>query len=263
VAEDDAVNQKIVQLILEKAGFRVDLAADGRQAVEACRRNRYDAILMDIRMPIMDGSEAARRIRRLESEKADNTFKPVAIIAMTGDASDRVTDAAHFPEMNAAVGKPLHRDQLLAVVTELMATQARPRPQDITAGNPCGTSEQSAAKAPPLDFERAVEEFMGQKDILLTLLKEFMGQAENRVDKIRRAAAGRGLEAIQAEAHTLRGAAANLRAGNLARAAADLQQAAAENETERILELTEKLDQELDQLRHYIQPLLAEDSTQC
>ncbi len=67
VADDYEVNQKIVQLILQKSGYRVDIVENGQQAVDTCQQNHYDLILMDIQMPLMDGHEATRVIR--EGEK--------------------------------------------------------------------------------------------------------------------------------------------------------------------------------------------------
>ena len=75
VAEDHEVNQKVAQLILEKAGFHVDIVADGRQAVAAHQENPYDLILMDIQMPGMDGQEATGQIRAWELNAQSSKLK--------------------------------------------------------------------------------------------------------------------------------------------------------------------------------------------
>ena len=79
VADDYEVNQKIVQLILQKSGYCVDIVENGQQAVETCQQNHYDLILMDIQMPLMDGHEATKQIRKWEKGfKAEKELKALS-----------------------------------------------------------------------------------------------------------------------------------------------------------------------------------------
>jgi CheY-like chemotaxis protein/HPt (histidine-containing phosphotransfer) domain-containing protein len=271
VADDSVVNQKIAQLILEKAGYHVDVVENGHQAVEICQRNHYDLILMDIQMPYMDGHEATRQIRAWELEaqssklkKKDSaelsafSFQPsaraqrVPIIAMTGNASEGGFSAARCPGMNDGIGKPLQRDHLLAVVEKWTATESMRDPQAAAVSAGCPPAGRVAKDQAPLDFDRAVEEFMGQKDILLGILDQFMNKAGEQMQTIRQAAACCDYGRIASEAHALKGGAANLRADELAGVASGLEQAAAAKQPEPVFGLAEKLENEFDRLANYI-----------
>jgi two-component system sensor histidine kinase/response regulator len=82
LVEDNTVNQTLADLLLEKRGYKVSVAGNGREGVEALERERFDVVLMDIQMPEMDGFEATAAIR--EKEKLRGTHMP--IIAMTANA---------------------------------------------------------------------------------------------------------------------------------------------------------------------------------
>jgi CheY-like chemotaxis protein/HPt (histidine-containing phosphotransfer) domain-containing protein len=271
VAEDYDVNQKIVQLILQKAGYCVDIVADGQQAVEACRQNHYDLILMDIQMPVMDGHEATREIRAWELEaqssklkKKDSaelsafSFQPssraqrVPIIAMTGNASEGAFSAGRYPGMNDSIGKPLQRDHLLAVIQKWTAAESIREPEEMPVNERFPSAMGVEGDQPPLDFDRAIEEFMGQKDILLGILGKFTDKAGDQMKTIRQAAAGSDYEAIKSETHALKGGASNLRADKLAGLASGLEQAAAAKQPDQVSDLAEKLENEFNRLVNYI-----------
>jgi CheY-like chemotaxis protein len=96
--------------VLEKEGFAVDVAEDGRQAVEAWRRGTYDLILMDCQMPHLDGYEATREIRREERETAAASHIP--IIALTAHAMKGAAEDCRRAGMDDYLTKPLDREQL-------------------------------------------------------------------------------------------------------------------------------------------------------
>jgi len=110
LAEDNVVNQKVAARVLEREGFVVDVAHDGRQAVEAWRRGTYDLILMDCQMPQLDGYEATREIRREERESGGASRVP--IIALTAHAMKGAAEDCRRAGMDDYLTKPLDREQL-------------------------------------------------------------------------------------------------------------------------------------------------------
>jgi CheY-like chemotaxis protein len=111
IAEDNAINQKVAQFLLKRAGYAVDTVWDGFQAVQACLVTDYDLILMDCQMPKMDGLEATRRIRQL------NRPQPM-IIAVTAHALVGDREKCLASGMDDYVSKPYHQEHLLRIVRE-------------------------------------------------------------------------------------------------------------------------------------------------
>ncbi len=109
MAEDNAINQRVGKLILERAGFKVDLAKDGKEALEAHRQKSYDLILMDCQMPVMDGFEASRSIREMGKPQ------PV-IIAVTANALVGEREKCLEAGMDDYLSKPFHAEQLVSLI---------------------------------------------------------------------------------------------------------------------------------------------------
>ena len=118
VVEDNVANLKLACLLLEQAGYTIDKAINGIEAVAAATRFNYAAILMDIRMPIMDGIEATKRIRQLPGSRAT-----VPIIAMTADIAEYADDELQEAGMAAVIPKPVDENKLLAVLSNLVGSK--------------------------------------------------------------------------------------------------------------------------------------------
>jgi len=119
VAEDNAINQKVIDSMLRRQGWSVLLAGNGRLACEAFAHQRFDLVLMDIQMPEMDGLEATRWIRQREGERG--CADPVAIVALTAHASQAQHDQCLQAGMDGVVTKPISLPALLNCIAAVLA----------------------------------------------------------------------------------------------------------------------------------------------
>ena len=120
LVEDNSVNRTLALRILQKRGFRVSMAVDGKQALAAHQSSHFDVILMDVQMPIMDGFEATAEIRKREQV----TGKHVPIIALTAHAMKEDRDRCLSAGMDAYVTKPIRPDELFRAIHELLSPAA-------------------------------------------------------------------------------------------------------------------------------------------
>ncbi|MBT3259446.1 MAG: response regulator, partial [Deltaproteobacteria bacterium] len=117
LVEDYPTNQQVVMRHLSRAGYQVDLAEDGSQAVKAYKRKSYNLIFMDIQMPIMDGYAATQEIRKIETRNPEpSTIQRVPIIAMTAHAVKGYRERCLKAGMDDYIPKPVKRKELLAIV---------------------------------------------------------------------------------------------------------------------------------------------------
>lgn len=121
MAEDNAINQRVGKLILQRAGYNIDVVADGNEALEAHQSVPYDMILMDCQMPTMDGFEASRQIRQMDHPQ------PV-IIAVTANALLGERERCLKAGMDDYLSKPFQAEQLVAVVKKWAAIRGGQQP---------------------------------------------------------------------------------------------------------------------------------------
>ncbi|CAG0977741.1 partial two-component system, NarL family, sensor histidine kinase BarA, partial [Rhodocyclaceae bacterium] len=130
LVEDNLVNQKVASGLLAKRNFRVDLAANGEEALAALGRSRYDLVLMDCQMPVMDGYEATRRIRAGAGTVLDPA---VPVIAMTADAMEGDRERCLAAGMNDYVSKPVSEEQLFSAIAGALAPDQSGLPYVVAA----------------------------------------------------------------------------------------------------------------------------------
>ena len=116
LAEDNVVNQRLAQRLLQRMGYRADAAANGLEAIQALRRQTYDVVLMDVQMPEMDGLEATRAI----CEEWPPERRP-RIIALTANVMKEDQEACFAAGMDDYLGKPIRVDELVSALAECRA----------------------------------------------------------------------------------------------------------------------------------------------
>ena len=202
IVEDNRINRLVLRDLLEQDGHSVDEAHDGEQGVALARRKAYDLVFMDISMPVLDGVEATRAIRRSE---ARGTRLP--IVALTAHALPADTDRFRAAGLDDILVKPISRDRVRAILASRLGAAEAPAP---------GGDEAPEALS-PLDHAHldALAETLGPEKTA-ALVAEFLSETSAAVDAIvRRLGAGEAGGALQADVHHAAGSAALLGAERL------------------------------------------------
>jgi PAS domain S-box-containing protein len=214
VVEDNEVNQMVAEGILVSLGYRVDIVADGRRAVEAVSATAYTAVLMDCHMPEMDGFEATAEIRR-----GEGAGRRTPIIAMTAAVLVEDRERCLAAGMDDYVAKPVDPTAVDEAITRWAVTGEHP-----AGGHP---AVDDAGLSEVLDPARlAVLRQLGPPDgwgLLPALARAFLGDGPLRLASMQQAVEGGGGSALAEGAHQLRGAAANLGAGGVVAVCAELE----------------------------------------
>lgn len=115
LVDDSADNRLLVQAFLKNTPYRIDIAADGEEAVHKFTSGKYDLVLMDMQMPVMDGYRATRAIREWESQEG---LEPTPIIALTAHALQEEIQKSLEAGCNAHVSKPIKKGILIKAISE-------------------------------------------------------------------------------------------------------------------------------------------------
>jgi signal transduction histidine kinase/DNA-binding response OmpR family regulator len=226
LVEDNEINQQVAKEILEGAGLNVTLANNGQEAVNAVKENEYDAVLMDIQMPVMDGYTATREIRNLKSE-----IRNVPIIAMTAHAMAGDEDKSLQAGMNGHVAKPIDPDQLFSALQKWIKPsekRAQVQQPEISAEGPeevqaMPDEEQLPESLPGFDLSAGLERLRGNKRLYRKLLLDFGAKYTQVAAEIRETLDAKDLKQAHSLIHNLKGLAGNLAAIDLQAASVNLE----------------------------------------
>jgi signal transduction histidine kinase/HPt (histidine-containing phosphotransfer) domain-containing protein len=238
LVEDDAINQLLAAEILKGAGMIVDVVGNGKEAVQAVNSSGYDAILMDVQMPEMDGYEATRLIR------TDPRHKDLPIIAMTAYAMKGDREKCLAPGMDDYLPKPIDIAQLFSTLARW--TKADERKADIDPPRVKRRSEEVEGKIPDhlpgINVQSCLKRLGGSTKLFQEILKEFSQNYADIVDKIRDALKKSDIKTARRLVHTLKGVAGNLSAKDLYAAALELEMAVQQENAENFDRLLDNLE---------------------
>ena len=318
LVEDYPTNQLVALAHLNEAGYQVELAENGQKAFNLYKQNYYDAILMDIQMPVMGGFEATRIIRNLEAElKEINTDKippdmeRIPIIAMTAHVMGDYKKFCLEAGMDEYISKPLLKKNLLAMVdkwtsgyTEFKmpvndrsdsindrSDSVNDRSDSINGHldsinahpelvnnynnsvNDLSNNElfdeanskiqdtndrlqsfkfQADADNEPINYDKALEEFMGKKEILDKVVNVFLKSVGDQIIILRQAIIDKNPEVLKKEAHSIKGGAANLTANGLSKIAFELENIGKSGELKGAADVMDKFEIEFSRLKMFL-----------
>jgi PAS domain S-box-containing protein len=246
LAEDNAVNQKVAVKMLESLGYRVDVAANGLEAVEALSRVPYAAVFMDCHMPEMDGYEATEEIRRREKGM---THTP--IIALTAGAMKGDREKAIEAGMDDYLPKPVKREDLDSTLQQWVSRE------DATL--PTGAQERGSYTQEEDSLDHTVIASLrelGDSDLLSELTQMFLEEVPERLEALQEAVDKGDEQTIQRIAHTLKGSSGNMGARQMSRLCLDLEQAGESNDLSSAADILELLNKEFDRVREELPALV-------
>jgi two-component system, sensor histidine kinase and response regulator len=270
LVEDHPINQQLALILLQAAGYAVDIAETGRQALEKVQGKQYSAVLMDIQMPMMDGLTATRRIRELES----TTGQHIPIIAMTAHALAGDRENCLAAGMDDYVSKPLEPDILFKVLNrwtqsavtskEIENSQAYvvAMEEGMFGEEPSPDSRKmktmdtlvpilSSRNVLPVDLELALKHFSGNHSVMMNMFSKYLDQLPEYKTEMDAALQHRDRMRLIYLAHNLRGVSLNFCAEPLANITRHLEQMCKGADLTDAPSLLLQLEAEMNRLKDY------------
>ncbi len=207
VVDDNATNQRVAQLFLERLGCNVTTAANGQEALDACAAQDFDLVFMDLQMPVMDGLTAARRLRAREAGR-----RRTPIVALTANARQQDLDECLAAGMDDFITKPIDPARLQAIL-EQHAPSRDPVPD-------------TAGAAAEVDSSRLRELALGDRVLARGLIETFLEGGRRALADIHSGMTAGDAVLVRRAAHTLKGSSANMGARSLQQASVALERAA-------------------------------------
>ena len=225
LVEDNEMNQIVARDLMEDAGIKVEIAANGQEAVDWLTANSCDLVLMDMQMPVMDGMTATRILR------ARPELAGLPIVAMTANAMEQDRERCLEVGMNDHIAKPFDPDKLFETIRHYVAksTQAKPTTSGTAETGdkaiPSGKDETGLPVLPGIDTAAGLKRVRGKLPLYKDLLERFAAGQAGAEAEIKAALTANEGTTAERLAHTVKGLAATIGADNLSGLAAGVEAA--------------------------------------
>ncbi|WP_413166538.1 response regulator [Capilliphycus salinus ALCB114379] len=224
LAEDNVTNQKVATKLLQRLGYRADIAGNGVEVLDALKRQPYDVVLMDVQMPQMDGLETSRRICQEYGDGTDERPRKPQIIAMTANAMRGDREMCLAAGMDDYITKPVRREELAQALAKCQPLYPLTPEQSYSLESPSshnGSSpqmtttpnEQPLSDLPSIDDKilQNLREYDDEDDPFVDILIEtYLNEAPQHIDGIRIAVQSQDAKILKESAHTLKSSSAQL-----------------------------------------------------
>jgi PAS domain S-box-containing protein len=251
LAEDHATNQKLALMILNRLGYRADVAANGLEAIEALERQPYDVVLMDMQMPEMDGLEATRHIRhQWPGESGPH------VIAMTANAMEGDREAYLAAGLDDYVSKPIRVEALVGALTRVRPLGEQGSPSKGMGAEKQGGEEIAAQDTivshqvlDPAGLEMLLEVVGGESALLAELVDSFLEEVPPLLANLRQALERGDAAELRRAAHTIKSSSNDFGATTLAELCQELENMGKIGTLDGADELVARVEGEYEQVR--------------
>jgi signal transduction histidine kinase/CheY-like chemotaxis protein/HPt (histidine-containing phosphotransfer) domain-containing protein len=270
LAEDNEVNRLVATELLELVGCRVTVAVDGQAAMDKAFDGKYDVILMDCQMPVLDGFEATRRIRETEARSGMDEHRK--IIALTANAIKGDRELCLAAGMDEYLTKPIEPAELLKTIRSVLAPERLAEVNAAAPARPAQATEKSAAPAveaaagvpvapdgsaemagpPPVDLVALQRRCVNNRKLAAKALKMFDTGIDKDLVTLIQNVGEKNAKGIAASAHKIKGAAANVSAENVRAVAAKLEKLGKEDALDQTQAAIEDLKAQIANFRGYL-----------
>ncbi len=241
LVEDYPFIQEIASTYLKSAGCRVIVADNGKMAIDICKAEIFDLILMDVQMPIMNGYEAAEIIR--------SSISKIPIIGLTGNINSTDIEKCIKSGMVDVLAKPFTRNSLLSVVASWLYEQ---KDKTLQNGFKYENELNDMQGSKPINLEKLLVNLGGDEVLLEKVLNSFIENLGIQIRIIENAISNNDLNTFKLEAHSIKGGSLTVCADKLAEAALNMEEIKEEEFEEKSIELFKYLRIEIDKLSAYL-----------